>query len=211
MIELKGPPRVVRVLSHMMTGCVVWYDFEMRATSKIIKRIPIYNPELDYLVYEGPINIESFPTYHKDYSLNFSIADQSKFNIIPLSKEYRDIVRLARAKCYSLSITNNLTDRAMERNGVVNHPLFDPHINDSDIIEIYQRRLNLDVLSAEKLLKFNKDEHSVNIRNIRNIQIEGELAIVNSSTVEEVISEFLKTCGELGFGVVRPEMITRLL
>jgi hypothetical protein len=194
----------------MMTGCVVWYDAEMKSTSKSAKRLPIHNPELDYLLYQGPVDIDSLPKYHKDYSLNFSFSDRTMFNIVPIANEYKDIIRLTRAKCYALSILNNLVDRAMERNGVVDHPLFDPHVIDSDIIEIYQRRLNLDKQTAEKLLKFNKDEHSINIRNIRNIQIECELAIVNATTVDAVINEFMRTA-IFASGDFRPEMITNHL
>jgi hypothetical protein len=195
----------------MMTGCVVWYDFELRAISKTGKRVPIFDPELDYLVYEGPVDIEQFPRFHKNYSLNFSAYDQSKFTVVPLASEYRPIVKLSRAKCYALNVINNLAERAMERNGVVDQPLFNSHIIDSDIVDIYQRQLGLNKLSAGKLLKFNRDEHSINIRNIKNIQIEGELAVIKSKTVEDVVAEFVKFSSEMGGFDISPEMVTRYL
>lgn len=201
----------IRVLSHMMTGCVVWYDVELRSTARAGKRIPVYNPELDYIVFEGLVNVDVFPKYFKDYSLNLSYYDPTTFNIAPLPDEYKDIVKFSRAKCYALTIFSNLVDRAMERNGVFNNPLLDPHIRDEDIVNIYQKRLNIDKISAEKLLQFNKEEYAINIRNIRNIQIDGEMAIVNATNIEQILSEFLKASGEIGAGEAKTEMITRLL
>ena len=206
----QGKPVYVRMLSHMVTGCVVWFDIETRSILRHEKRAPIYSSEMDYVTYEGLLDVETFQKLFKEYSLTYTLGDKM-FSVNPLADEYRDMIRFTRAKCFALSTINNFAIRNLERNGVTNHPLLDPNIDMDIVTEIYQRRMNIDSKQARKLIEFHQNEHLINLKNIRHLHIEAELAINNARTIEEIISQFITSSGEMGVLGARTDNITRLL
>jgi hypothetical protein len=206
-----GKPAQVRMLSYMVTGCVVWYDIENRSVQHVPKRVPIQSPEVDYVTYEGMLNVSQFQTHFKDYSLNYTLGSPNPFSVVPLAPEYQELMKLTRAKAYAISRLNNFVIRNLERNGVVNHPLLDSTVDIEKIIPIYQEKMNLNYDLARKLIEFNMNEHRINIESIKYLQIEGELAIGLAKTVDDVIYQFNKISSQLGILGLPDGMILKYL
>lgn len=177
----------IRMLSHQLTGQVVWYSIDSPA-APVAKRVPICCADLDYMTYAGPgpSSLHEFWTRFKNYKLVYSQSD-AKFETADLSAEFVDHVRLERAKCYATHQVHASAQWAAEKNGLVENPLYDAVLDPDHVASIIAEHHGISKADADKLMAFKLQEYKITLRNLRHAQIEAELAIVSADTVSAVI------------------------
>lgn len=210
-LKFDGKMVFIRMLSHQLTGQVVWYSIDS-ATAYTSKRVPICCPDLDYVTYAGPgpSSAADFWTLFKHYELVYSQSDAA-FATGDLSGEFLDHVRLERAKCYATYLVHATSQWAAEKNGLVENPLYDPDLEPERVADIIAQQQGISVTDAHKLLNFKLQEHKIILRNLRYAQIEAEMAIVSAESVIDIIDVY-KTA-MTSFGRLRSDekSLTRFL
>jgi len=197
-MKFNGPIVQIRMLTHQLTGHVVWYTMDLGAANPGAKYVPTCCPDLDYLTYVGPAPVPAeFKDAVKQYRLVYSISD-SKFEQANLAPEFVDHLKLERAKCYALYLINNSCHWVMEKNGLVNNLWFDPLLDSDQVISIIATQQGISHVNAEKLYVFKKEEYNNEIRKLKYAQLTAELSIINAQTVDQVVEIFKTTSMLLG-------------
>ena len=197
-LTFTGNPILIRMLSHQLTGQVVWYSIDS-PNSKSASRVPICCADLDYVTYVGPaparhqaaprgseVSPEAdFWVLFKNYKLVYFQPD-AKFDIADLSEEFADHVRLERAMCYATALIHAGAQRAAEKNGVIENPLYDTALDPDHVADLIAKRHLISKADAIKLYAFKLQEYKIMVCNLRYNQIEAEMSIVSAKTVAEV-------------------------
>ena len=213
MINLRftGAPVFIRMLSHQLTGHVVWYSIDTNL-SPPARRVPACCPDLDYVTYvgSGPETIASFWSLFKQYQLVYSQAD-AKFDTDALAAEFVDHIKLERARCYATQLVHSAAQWVAEKNGLVENPLYDPMLEPDRVAKIIAAQHNISVQDAIKLQEFKAQEHSIALRNLRYTQIEAEMAIIQSPTAEHVVDVYKSAMVSFGRLRANEQTLTRFL
>lgn len=213
-LDLTGKPTYIRMLSWQLTGHVIWANIEPLTGVIPLSRIPNCATNIDYVTYSGPgpIDLQQFYRHLKNYELVCDMSSHpTQFEIIPIPLEFRDAAKLTRAKCYAFQSIQNLTNWAIEKNGLSLNPLADSSLDHSVVEEIYQRQLNVDVDSAKKLLQFKLNEYNNELQNIKYTQIEAEMAITAASTIQDVVGKYKDFLTALSMTRANENAILRLV
>jgi hypothetical protein len=189
-LKFDGNMVLIRMLSHQLTGQVVWYSIDS-PSSLLAKRVPICCADLDYVNYAGPgpSSLLDFWTQFKHYKLVYSQSD-AKFDTADLSAEFVDHVRLERAKCYATQLVHASAQWAAEKNGLVENPLYDAALDPNHVANIIAEHHGISKPDADKLLAFKLQEYKITLHDLRYAQIEAEMAIVSAETVSAVIDAY---------------------
>ena len=213
MINLKftAAPVFIRMLSHQLTGHVVWYSIDNNL-SPPAKRVPVCCPDLDYVTYvgSGPKTVAGFWSLFKQYQLVYSQAD-AKFDTDPLAAEFVDHIKLERAKCYATQLVHSTAQWVAEKNGLVENPLYDPMLEPGQVANIIAAQHNISIEDASKLQVFKAQEHSIAQRNLKYTQIEAEMAIIQAPTAQNVIDVYKRTMASYGRLRATEQNLTRFL
>lgn len=213
MINLRftGAPVFIRMLSHQLTGHVVWYSIDANLLPPA-RRIPACCPDLDYVTYvgPGPETIAGFWYLFKQYQLVYSQAD-ARFDTDTLAAEFVDHIRLERARCYATQLVHSTAQWVSEKNGLVENPLYDPILEPSQLAKIIAAQHNISIEDAAKLQVFKAQEHSIAQRNVKYTQIEAEMAIIQAPTLQRVIEVYKSTMTSYGRLRMGEQSLTRFL
>lgn len=198
-LKFTGGPVHIRMLSHQLTGHVVWYTIDIGIANPGAKYVPTCCPDLDYLTYSGPApnTPADFKDLVKQYQLVYSISDNN-FDEYKLAEEFCDHLKLERAKCYAMHTLNNTCHWVAEKNGLVNNLWFDPLLEPERVIEIVAAQQSIPYQDAANLYTFKREEYVNEMRKLHYAQLEAELATINAKTVEEVLEIFKTTSILLG-------------
>ncbi len=211
-LTFTGLPVHTRMLSHQLTGHVVWFSMYLGAGNPIPRYAPICCPDLDYVIYNGPAptSIDQFVAAMKSYQLTF-FQSKNEFGMAPMIPEFAEHVKLERAKCYAIQHIHNAVDWVQEKNGLVENPIADVLLDQNEIIKIMQSQYALSTENAAKLYQFKLAEYINMHRNIKYAQIESEMAIIHAKTVDDVVEIYIKTLISLGRGRATGSKVTGLL
>lgn len=198
-LKFTGGLAHIRILSHQLTGHVVWYTVDPSVANPGPKYVPTCCPDLDYVTYTGPAptSYVDFRDLVKQYRLVHSISD-NKFVEDTLAEEFREHLKLERAKCYSMHTLNNTCHWVAEKNGLVNNLWFTPLLEPERVIEIVAAQQSIAYQDAANLYTFKREEYVNEMRKLHYAQLEAELATINAKTVEEVLEIFKTTSILLG-------------
>lgn len=211
-LTFTGQPVHTRMLSHQLTGHVVWFSMDLGAAHPTSKYAPMCCPDLDYVIYSGPAptSITQFVAAVKSYQLTF-FQSESVFAMAPMALEFAEHIKLERAKCYAMQNMHNTVNWAQEKNGLIENPIADPLLDQNEIIKIIQSQYALSNDDAAKLYQFKLDEYTNIYRNIKYTQLESEMAIIDAKTVDDVVEIYIKTLTSLGRGRATGSKVTGLL
>lgn len=178
-----------RMLVSHATNHVVWIKQETSPPQYIPRRLPNIGKDLDHVTMHTKLTPAQFNWYKefKDYRLVKPHGVRT-FLIEDIPNEYREETILARAKCYAMESVINSVSILREKQDLIYNPLHDAE--ESDVIPIYQRTLNLNLEDATKLFKFKQEELNFNEKYLQLVEIEAELMLANTKTVQEVIDVF---------------------
>ena len=213
MINLRftGAPVFIRMLSHQLTGHVVWYSIDSNL-SPPARRVPACCPDLDYVAYvgPGPETIAGFWSLFKQYQLVYSQSD-AKFDTDALAAEFVDHIKLERARCYATQLVHSAAQWVAEKNGLVENPLYDPMLEPDRVVKIIAAQHNISIEDAAKLQAFKAQEHSIAQRSVKYTQIEAEMAIIQAPTTERVVEVYKSTMTSFGRLRAGEASLTRFL
>lgn len=212
-LKFNGSPVHTRMLSHQLTGHVVWFSMDLGPAHPVSKYVPVCCPDLDYVIYDGPApySISQFVAAIKTYQLTF-FQSEGAFNISPMVPEFADHIKLERAKCYAMQNIHNVVNWAQEKNGLIGTPwAVDPLLDHNEIVKIIESHYAIPNADAAKLYQFKLDEYTILHRNIKYVQLESEMDIIDAKTVDDVVEIYIKTLTSLGRGRVNGSKVTALL
>lgn len=199
----------IRTLVYYPTGHVVWAAIETNPKQVHAKRIPTICPELDYRIYKGPMPA---PKEYRADLIGYRLIKNKwspEFQTGVLPPEFANIVTLMRAKCYASNAIHGTVRYYLEKHGIYENPLLNPRLDTTVLSEIYSTQHKLSIGDAKKLIEFKRNELLSLQRDFDYAQIRAELAIANSTTVDQVVATYQDV--QHSWGKVNAFDITKVL
>jgi hypothetical protein len=122
----------------------------------------------------------------------------SQLAVGDLPNEFKDTVKLMRAKCYASAAIHRSTRSYLEKRDLVENYLLDSQLTIEQIGAIYSKHHNVNSADGVKLAQFKVDELQSLRRHIHTILIETNLKIEVAKTVSEVVDLYNLTQVSLG-------------
>jgi hypothetical protein len=133
----------------------------------------------------------------------------SEMTVGNLPNEFKDTVKLMRAKCYASAATYRSTRSYLEKRDLVDNYLLDSKLSVEEIGSIYAEHHGTSLDNGIKLAQFKIGELTSLHKHIHKILIETDLKIETAKTVSEVVS--LYNLAQVSLGMHNAFDITTML
>lgn len=183
-------------LVDQISGQVVWLSYDMDV------RVPIFDPTLNYIKYNGKTNISVWNLY-VSYELHIK-NNYADLVVVPRTAINKRIQTL-RAKAIALANISQVIKSHEERQLAPLEMFKDYEIGSRELIDVYGDVYNLPFNQAMNLVMFKKEEYWNAKRILDASYLRALEEVKAASTLQQVVSVYNKTACRL-LNINRPDL-----
>lgn len=183
-------------LVDQISGQVVWLSFDMDV------RVPIFDPSLNYIKYNGKTNISVWNLY-SSYELYIK-NNYSELVVVP-RKAIDKRIQTLRAKAIALAHVSQVIESHQQRQMAPLEIFKDYELGDRELIDVYGEVHNIPYNQAMHLIMFKKEEYWNAKRILDAVYLRTLEEIKAASTLQQVVSVYNKSACRL-LNINRPDL-----